>query len=144
MRRNANEKQDLKQEGIKMNEDERAEIRRLRSLHVVVNDVARQTGASWFEIYEVTEGRDVAVRKISRMHLRRGTGWPWHVQEHDSERPAEPSGNAYQDAALGILDVLRKDEGLKAALDAVPFERRAALLELMTEVARQAMESGAE
>jgi len=27
-------------------------------------------------------------------------------------------------------------------LDAVPFERRAALLELMTEVARQAMESG--
>lgn len=124
-----------------MDEELKAEIRRLRSLHVSVNDISRQTGASWFQIYEVTEGRDVAVRKIARMHLKRGTGWPWHVQEYDPDRPAEPSGNSFQDAALGILDVLRKDEGVKVALDAVPYEDRVRLIELMTEVARAATES---
>ena len=125
-----------------MDEELKSEIRRLRSLHVSVNDVSRQTGATWFEIYEVTEGRDVAVRKISRMHLVRGKGWPWMIKDHDPDRPAEPSGNPFQDAALGILDVLKKDAGVKAALNAVPFEDRVRLVELMTEVARQATAKG--
>lgn len=73
--------------------DRRVEAKRLRELHVSVNDISRQTGLNMFEVYGATEGRDIAIRKMARLHFVRGTAWPWDELATDPDMQKEPAGD---------------------------------------------------
>jgi hypothetical protein len=111
------------------------EARRLRAMNVSVPDISRQTGLSAFAIYEGTEGRDVAVRKMARLHYVRGTGWPWDSFASDPDVQCPPSRDQPLDAARAIIDLLRGtslDNPVRHALDKLDAQERAQLLDIMT------------
>ncbi len=110
------------------------EARRLRSMHISVPDIMRQTGLTMFEVYEVTESREMAVAKMARLHFVRGTGWPWdeNVTHPDDQR--QPTQDPVLDAARAIVDLFRgqtSDDPMRGLLDALPLERRKQVLEVL-------------
>lgn len=116
------------------------EVKRLRAAHVSVPDIARQTGLSAFEIYEICEGRDVAVQKMARLHHLRGTGWPWDLMARDPAVQNQPTGDQAMDAARAIIDLLRGtslDNPVRIALDRLPEGDRKQILDIMIHLIRQ-------
>lgn len=116
------------------------EAKRLRALNVSVPDISRQTGLSAFAIYEATEGRDVAVRKIARLHYVRGTGWPWDSFASDPDIQCPPSGDRALDAARAIINFLRGTSlhnPVRDALDQLEAQERAQLVEIVTFLIRE-------
>ncbi|MGE8104483.1 hypothetical protein ACQKP1_12440 [Allorhizobium sp. NPDC080224] len=110
------------------------EAKRLRAMNISVPDISRQTGLSVFKVYEVTESRDVAVRKMARLHFLRGTGWPWDQNACDPNIQAAPSGDKPLDAARAIVDLFRGtslDNPMRIALDQLGEDDRTQLLEIM-------------
>lgn len=109
-------------------------------MNVSVPDISRQTGLSAFTIHEVTEGRDVAVRKMARLHYVRGTGWPWDSFASDPDVQCPPSGDQALDAARAIIDLLRAtslDNPVRNALDQLAAQERTQLVEIMTYLIRE-------
>ena len=118
------------------------EAKRLRAMNVSVPDISRQTGLSAFAIYEATEGRDVAVRKMARLHYVRGTGWPWDSFARDPDVQCPSSGDKPLDAARAIIDLLRGtslDNPVRNALDQLGDQERAQLVEIMTFLIRESI-----
>lgn len=110
------------------------EAKRLRAMNISVPDISRQTGLSVFKVYEVTESRDVAVRKLARLHFLRGTGWPWDQNACDPDIQNPPSGDKPLDAARAIVDLFRGtslDNPMRIALDQLGEDDRTQLLEIM-------------
>ncbi|QGG90983.1 MULTISPECIES: hypothetical protein [unclassified Agrobacterium] len=110
------------------------EAKRLRAMNISVPDISRQTGLSVFKVYEVTESRDVAVRKMARLHFLRGTGWPWDEKACDPDSQRPPSGDRPLDAARAIIDLLRGtslDNPIRMALDQLGDDERMQMLEIM-------------
>lgn len=117
------------------------EARRLRAMKVSVPDTARQTGLSVFSVYEVTEGRDVAIEKMARLHFRRGTGWPWDQNACDPDVQSPPSGDRSLDAARAIIDLLRGtslDNPVRGALDQLTQGERMQMLDIMRSLIAEA------
>ncbi|KQY25931.1 hypothetical protein [Rhizobium sp. Root483D2] len=116
------------------------EVRRLRALHVSVNDIARQTGTTVFEVYEISEGRGVAIEKLARLHEVRGIGWPWDEMAHDPDVQQEPSTVAAINAVRAIIDLFRGtslENPIRLALDALPIEERKRLVEIGTRIVQR-------
>ncbi|WP_162703234.1 hypothetical protein [Ensifer sp.] len=110
------------------------EARRLRSMHISVPDIMRQTGLTMFEVYEVTENREMAVAKMARLHFVRGTGWPWDESVTHPDDQRQPTQDPVLDAARAIVDLFRgqtSDDPMRGLLDALPLERRKQVLEIL-------------
>ncbi|MBY5864271.1 hypothetical protein [Rhizobium leguminosarum] len=82
------------------------EVKRLRGLRVSVQDVMRQTGLSMFEVSEFSEGREIAVHKMARLHFVRGTGWPWDEMASDPDNQHQPTGDYALDAVRAIINLM--------------------------------------
>lgn len=114
---------------------------RLRAMKISVPDIARQTGLSVFSVYEVTEGRDVAIEKMALLHFRRGTGWPWDQNACDPDVQSPPSGERSLDTARAIIDLLRGtslDNPVRIALDQLNAAERMQMLDIMRRLITQA------
>jgi hypothetical protein len=119
-------------------DDLKRRIRELRSINVSINDIRRQTGASEFDIHEVLEGYDIAVKKTVRKHFVRGNPYLWERSDNDPERPLKPSGEAAVDAARGVVSYMREF----GDLDTVPADERRRVLDVVAEIVRMAEELG--
>ncbi|WP_395517727.1 hypothetical protein [Pseudorhizobium flavum] len=117
------------------------EVKRLKAMHISVPDIMRQTVLSMFEVYEVTESREVAIKKMARLNYVRGTGWPWDeiVVHPDDQR--NPTGDKALDSARAIVNLFRGralDDPIRQALYTLPLEERRQMVEIITELVRQA------
>lgn len=120
------------------------EARRLRSLHISVPDIMRQTGLSMFEVYEVTESREVAVAKMARLHFVRGTGWPWDEMVNHPDDQRQPTQDPALDAARAVVNLFRGqtvDDPMRGLLDTLPPEKRKQVLEILVRLIRTASAS---
>ena len=120
------------------------EARRLRSMHISVPDIMRQTGLSMFEVYEITESREIAVAKMARLHFVRGTGWPWDEMVNHPNDQRQPTQDPVLDAARAIVDLFRGqnlDDPMRGLLDALPLEKRKQVLEILVRLMRAASTS---
>lgn len=116
-----------------------AEVCRLRGLKISVNDISRETGFSIFEIYEITEGRKIAIKKMARLHYLRGSATPWDLVDGDVDHPMMPTGDLALDASRGIVDLLRGtslDDDLRKLIDTISFDDRKQLVEIASEIIR--------
>ena len=117
-----------------MDDELKQRIRELRGIGVSINDIRRQTGATEFDIYEVLEGYDAAIKRKARKHLMRGTGWPWERSDNNPERPRKPTGDPAEDAAQGIVSYMRE---LDTDLDGLLNDKRRRVLDVVAEIARR-------
>jgi hypothetical protein len=116
------------------------DVRRLRALHVSVNDIARQTGTTVFQVYEICEGREVAIEKLARLHEVRGIGWPWDEMACDPDVQQGLSTIAALNAMRAIIDLFRGtslENPMRLTLDALPIEERKRLVDIGTRIVQR-------
>ncbi len=113
-------------------------------MHISVPDIMRQTGLGMFEVYEITESREIAVAKMARLHFVRGTGWPWDEMVNHPDAQRQPTQDPALDAARAIVDLFRGqtiDDPVRGLLDALPPEKRKQVLEILVRLIRTASAS---
>ncbi|WP_225524937.1 hypothetical protein [Rhizobium leguminosarum] len=117
------------------------EVKRLRGLRVSVQDIMRQTGLSMFEVYEFSEGREIAVRKMARLHFVRGTGWPWDEMASDPDNQHQPTGDYALDAVRAIINLMsgtKLDDPVRQQLNEMTEPERKRIIEVGAEIIRMA------